>query len=161
MLMENEVKMQNPALHKNRVHFVLAHSYSLYFLLLLIGIGLDLIYSFKVLDDSIMIPVGVILLVFGSILSFWAQLSSRKLDKNNLSKEAFKNGPYSFSRHPTHWGLFFLMLGFGVMINATFIIISTIISFIISKFFFIKKQEEILASKYGTHYTEYKSIQAP
>lgn len=154
--MENEVKMQNPALYKNRVHFVLAHSYSLYFLLLLVGIGLDLIFGYKIFTNSIMMPIGVVLLVFGSILSFWAQLSSRKLDKNNLNKEAFTKGPYSYSRHPTHWGLFFLILGFGVMINATFVILSTVVSFLVSKFFFVAKQEDILASKYGTHYTEYK-----
>lgn len=156
MRMETEIKTENTASHKNRVHFVLAHSYSLYFLLLLVGIGLDLIFGYKVFADSIMVPIGVVLLVFGSFLSFWAQLSSRKLDKNNLTKEAFTRGPYSFSRHPTHWGLFFMIFGFGVMINATFVILSTVISFLISKLFFISKQEDILASKYGAPYTEYK-----
>ncbi|MBI3305511.1 isoprenylcysteine carboxylmethyltransferase family protein [Candidatus Nomurabacteria bacterium] len=154
--MENNIKIEDGAPRKNKVHSVLAHSYSLYFLLFLIGVCLDLIFGYQIFADSIMLPVGVILLAFGSILSFWAQLSSRKLDKNNLSKEAFTRGPYSYSRHPTHWGLFFLVLGFGIMVNATFIILSTLISFTVSKLFFIKKQEDILAEKYGDPYLQYK-----
>ncbi|KKP71662.1 MAG: hypothetical protein UR70_C0021G0015 [Candidatus Nomurabacteria bacterium GW2011_GWB1_35_20] len=48
------------------------------------------------------------------------------------------------------------MLGFGIITNALFIIIFSVISFIITKFVFIRKEEKILAEKYGIPYLEYK-----
>jgi protein-S-isoprenylcysteine O-methyltransferase Ste14 len=48
------------------------------------------------------------------------------------------------------------MLGFGIIMNALFIVIFSLISFTISRFTFIKKEEEILAQKYGDPYLEYK-----
>jgi protein-S-isoprenylcysteine O-methyltransferase Ste14 len=48
------------------------------------------------------------------------------------------------------------MLGFGIMNNALFVIVTTFISFFISKFVFIDRQERILADKYGAPYLEYK-----
>ncbi|KKP64099.1 MAG: hypothetical protein UR62_C0020G0001, partial [Candidatus Nomurabacteria bacterium GW2011_GWF2_35_12] len=63
---------------------------------------------------------------------------------------------YCYTRSPTHFGLFLLMLGFGIITNALFIIIFSVISFIITKFVFIRKEEKILAEKYGIPYLEYK-----
>ncbi len=57
---------------------------------------------------------------------------------------------------PTHWGLFALMFGFGFIINATFIITTTLISFLLTKFIFLNKEEKILSQKYGDKYIEYK-----
>ena len=74
----------------------------------------------------------------------------------NVTKENFCKGPYCYARHPTHWGLFFLILGFGIILNALFVILCTLISFIVTKFVFIEKQEKILAEKYGAPYLEYK-----
>jgi protein-S-isoprenylcysteine O-methyltransferase Ste14 len=50
------------------------------------------------------------------------------------------------------------MLGFGIMANTLFIIIFSIFSFFITKFIFLKKEENILAEKYGAPYLEYKKI---
>lgn len=149
-----ETENKNP--HKNTVHRVLAHSYSMYFVLFLVGVTLDLIFKFKIFTSSIMVPVGIILLMLASFLILWAQKTSRNLKTENMSKETFCKGPYCYTRSPTHWGLFFLMLGFGIIANAVFVILSTLISFIIAKFIFIEKQETILEQKYGTPYLEYK-----
>jgi protein-S-isoprenylcysteine O-methyltransferase Ste14 len=48
------------------------------------------------------------------------------------------------------------VLGFGLVINAFFVIVSAFISFVIAKFLFIEKQEKVLAEKYGAPYLEYK-----
>ena len=100
--------------------------------------------------------IGAIFLIFGTCLIFWAQKSSLDLNKENMSKETFYHGPYRYTRSPTHFGLFLLILGFGIMTNALFIIIFSIISFILTKFILIKKEEKILAEKYGAPYLEYK-----
>jgi protein-S-isoprenylcysteine O-methyltransferase Ste14 len=142
---------------KHTVHHVLAHSYSFYFFLFLLGVFLDLFFPIRIFHSSYMVPLGVLLLILSSILIFWAQRTSRNLgEKGSVTKETFCRGPYCYTRSPTHWGLFLLMLGCGIVINAVFIILFTIISFVITKFVFLKKQEEIMAEKYGTPYLEYK-----
>ncbi|MEO5635077.1 MAG: methyltransferase [Candidatus Paceibacterota bacterium] len=144
--------------HKYSIHKVLAHSYSVYFLFFLVGVTLDLIFKFKIYVSSIMVPVGLALLILGSILILWAQETSRNLTSQNLTKETFSRGPYSYTRSPTHWGLFFLILGFGIISNALFLVLSTLVAFLITRFVFLEKEELILAQKYGTPYLEYQKI---
>ena len=141
---------------KEKVHTVLAYSYLFYFIALLIALFLDFIFSFRIFDQTLILPVGILFLLFGSLLILWAQKTSRSLNKENVTKETFSHGPYYFTRTPTHWGLTFLMLGFGIIANAVFIVLFAIISFVISKFVFLKKEETILAQKYGVPYLEYK-----
>ncbi len=149
-----QLKNENP--HKNKIHKILAHSYLFYFILFLFGLFLDFTFSIKIFEKSAMASVGAVFLILGTLLILWAQMSSHKLKKENMSKETFCCGPYRYTRSPTHYGLFLLILGFGIMANALFIIIFSIISFIITKFTFIQKEEKILAEKYGAPYLEYK-----
>jgi protein-S-isoprenylcysteine O-methyltransferase Ste14 len=157
MGMENITEQQRSKnLYKNKVHKILAYSYLFYFILFLFGLFLDFIFSFKIFDNYATSSLGALFLIFGTLLIFWAQKSSLNLNKENLNKEVFYHGPYKYTRSPTHFGLFLLMFGFGIMANALFIVIFSIISFVITKFTFIKKEEEILAEKYGASYLEYK-----
>lgn len=141
-----------------RVHQVLAHSYTTHLILFLVGVIFDLIFSFKFFYGSLVAPLGISFLIFGTILILWAQKTSRNLDKSNISKETFRQGPYRYTRVPTNFGLFFLVLGFGLIINAFFVILSAFISFLLSKFIFLAKQEKILALRYGAPYLEYKKM---
>ncbi len=141
--------------HGGKVHKVLAHSYVMHFILFLMGILFDFIFNVKVFNYSDAPLFGAVLILLATVLIIWAQHTSRHLDVDNLKKENFCRGPYSFSRSPTHWGLFFLIVGFGVMSNAIFVVLSAFISLLISRLF-LGKEEEILAEKYGTPYLEYK-----
>ncbi|MFA4975567.1 MAG: methyltransferase [Candidatus Paceibacterota bacterium] len=143
-------------IHKNSVHKILAHSYLFYFIVFLFSLFLDYIFPLKFFENSYVMWIGALFLIFGTFLIFWAQKSSHNFKKEIINKEIFCNGPYCYTRTPTHFGLFLLILGFGMINNALFIIIFSIISFIITKFIFIKKEEEILSLKYGTPYLEYK-----
>ena len=140
----------------NKIHKILAHSYSIYFILFLTGVILDIIFKFRIFTSPTAIPVGIIFLIFASVLIFWAQKYSKNFDEENPSKESFSKGPYRYTRSPTHWGLFLLMLGFGIIANALFVVLSTLISFLLSRFIFLKKRENVLILKYGTPYLEYK-----
>ena len=140
----------------NSVHRVLAHSYSMYFILFLIGLFLDFMNDFKIFNNPSIIFVGILFLIFGTFLVLWAQRTSRHLEKENISKETFSKGPYRFTRTPTNFGLLFLMVGFGLITNAAFVILFAVISFIFAKIVFLNKQEQILSEKYGAPYLEYK-----
>ena len=144
--------------HKNKVHKILAHSYFFYFFSFLVGLFFDFIFPIGIFVNPTMALIGFLFLVFGTFLIIWAQTSSHKLQKENMTKETFCNGPYRYTRSPTHFGLFFLTIGFGIIVNALFVIIFTAISFFVTKFIFIKKEEKILSEKYGAPYLEYKKV---
>ena len=150
--MEND-KIQ---LYKNKVHKILAHSYSTYLFSFLLGVIFNLVFGFQVFVNPIFSYLGLFLLVSGSILIYWAQYTSAHLGMKNITKESFCHGPYRFTRTPTNFGLFLMMLGFGMIVNTLFIIIFTLLAFIVAKFIFLNKEEQILAEKYGTPYLEYK-----
>ena len=144
--------------YKNNVHYILARSYTFYFIAFLAGLFFDYIFPVKVFKSASAIPIGFALLVLASLLIFWAQKTSSTLEKNNITKETFCRGPYCYTRSPTHWGLLLLMLGFGIITNSLFIIIFTAISFVVTRFVFIKKMESHLLEKYGAPYLEYKKM---
>ena len=142
---------------KHTVHHTLAHSYSVYFVLFLVGVVLDIIFDFKIFHDVVMVPVGFFFLILATILIIWAQKTGRDFRQicQELTAEHFCRGPYCYTRIPTQWGLFILLLGFGIITNSFFVIIFTILAFFISKFVFMGKHERILAEKYGQAYIEY------
>lgn len=141
---------------KNTVHRVLAHSYYVYFLLFLVGISLDFFLKIKIFNNPWVGYFGFFLLVLATFLIFWAQYTSHTLNKDNITKETFCRGPYCYTRSPTHLGLFLLMLGFGMVTNAFFVVLFSIIAFILTKVTFLNKQEKILEERYGAPYSEYK-----
>lgn len=150
---------QNKTPRQYRVHRVLAHSYVVYLVLFLVGICLDFVFKVKILGDAIILPLGFFFLILASVLILWAQKTGRDLRKySEVKKENFHRGPYHYTRTPTQWGLLFLMLGFGIIANAFFVIVSTVISFLISRFFFISRHDKILIEKYGSAYAEYKKL---
>lgn len=143
--------------YTDNIHRLLAHSYATYFILFLIGVTLDIIFRFTIFKHSYMMIMGVVLLLLATALILWAQKAGRDLKKvKEVKTETFCHGPYCYTRSPTHWGLFFLMIGFGIIINAVFVVLTTLISFFISRFVFLNKEEDLLAEKYGTPYIEYK-----
>lgn len=144
--------------HTHVVHKTLAHSYVVYFFILVVGVFLDIMFPIRVFPSSVMVSIGFLLLILASALIWWAQRSSGDLlKKEEVDVEHFFRGPYRYTRTPTHWGLFFLALGFGFVAHAFFVIVLTIISFIVTKSTFVKKQEALLEEKFGAPYREYKN----
>ncbi|HWA32156.1 MAG TPA: methyltransferase [Candidatus Paceibacterota bacterium] len=140
---------------KTKIHNVLGHSYSTYFVLFLAGLFLDLFFPLRLFNRNLGY-VGIALIIFASLLIYWAQHTSRNYKKGEVTKKIFYGGPYRFSRGPTHWGLFFLIFGFGLLVNGFFISIAAVIAMILGKAVFLPKEEDLLAKKYGEPYLEYK-----
>jgi protein-S-isoprenylcysteine O-methyltransferase Ste14 len=150
--------MENDELHphKNKVHKILAQSYSVYLFSILLGLVFNLVLGIQVFAHPLWREIGTFLLFFGSVLIIWAQYTSANLNMKNVTRDTFRHGPYRFTRTPTNWGLFFVVLGFGLIINTFFIILFTLVAFLVAKFIFLNKEEKILEEKYGAPYLEYK-----
>ena len=142
---------------KLTTHHVLAHSYSVFLLGLLIGLFLDLFFPLKIIPQYLQY-FGLILMLAAPLLIYWAQKTSGRLrfKKETLTAGDFKKGPYAVTRGPTHLGLAFLVIGFGLLNNAIFVVLFSVIVYFLSKRIFLKEQEKMLAQNYGEEYTKYQ-----
>jgi len=141
------------------VHFLLSHSYLVFLISVILGVVFDIFLPFNLFLNTSFQSIGVGFIILGSIVVYWAQSISGNYDENSpkdKNKSFFYRGPYKYTRNPTHFGLFIMTLGLALLINSLFSIIFTIIAHILTKFFFVKKQEKVLENKYGELYLEYK-----
>ncbi len=143
------------------VHQVLAVSYAVYLIAIFLGFIIEQFWDIK-LDTSICGPIGLTLIVLGTILSMWAQYVSGRGSKTRNTQTAridhtnFLVGPYNWTRSPTQYGLVCMALGLALVYGSVVMIATTIIAFILGKFIFIPMEEHHLAKKYGASYEEYK-----
>jgi len=157
--MQNENEKQINNYRKGMVHFILVHSYLMFFFAIILGVFFDTFMKEKIFSNDIYKNIGIFMLLAGSIIIYWAQKSSsnyKEKKSKNEKRSQFEFGPYRFLRSPTHFGLFVMTLGFSLIINSFFSVVFTIIAYIITKLFFLVKEEKTLEKKYGESYSEYK-----
>jgi protein-S-isoprenylcysteine O-methyltransferase Ste14 len=146
-----------------KIHDVLAHSYLTYFFAVIVGLIVDFIIPIKLIPQSVAQAIGLVFLFVAPALILWAQVTSSRFRHERKEGTAlnFSKGPYFFSRSPTHLGLDILVIGFGLILNSFFIVAFSIVSFFVTRLFFVKKQERLLEQKYGNQYVAYrKSVRA-
>jgi protein-S-isoprenylcysteine O-methyltransferase Ste14 len=151
--------MEKENTHKNTIHSILAHSYFIFLFSIILGVIFDTFLKDKIFSQDIYKYVGFAMLVISSVIIIWSQKISRNYKKRIPKSEDmthFEHGPYRFLRNPTHLSVFIMALGFGLIINSLFTIIFSVIAYLITKIFFLKKEEEILEKKYGEVYSGYK-----
>lgn len=141
------------------VHQVIANSYILYLVAVVLGLVIDIKRSVPI-SFPMMQEVGMTLIVLGTMVVYWAQYSARKGAKlrNNekVCRDHFCMGPYVFTRIPTQYGLSFMALGLALLWGSVVTIGLTLVAFLIGRFVFAPKQEKHLEAKYGEAYLEYK-----
>lgn len=139
---------------KPSVHVILARSYMTYFILCAIGLWVD---SYISIDFTFGFATyaSYVLFIVGPLLILWAQLSSKKFEKNKNGHPYFYYGPYAFLRNPTHLGLLLLVAGYTLVSGSVVFFGTTLVSYILSSFFY-KQHEEVLHETYGQEYDQYK-----
>jgi protein-S-isoprenylcysteine O-methyltransferase Ste14 len=145
------------------VHTVLGHSYIFFFFSLLVGFLLDLVIPLR-FDGLWAEWLGLFFIVVGPMVIFWAQQTSQKMHTkvicnldSKICEDDFFQGPYKFTRSPTHLGIFIMLIGLGLIMFSTWIITTTMVSYFITRYIFIHKEEKLLEEKYGDAYLVYKS----
>jgi len=140
----------------NSIHSHLAHSYLSWFAFLLLGILLDIFLPLRLFGGAIWSLVGAIFIIFASGIIFWAQRTTRNLHKGgDYTTSDFYRGPYAYTRTPTHSGLFLLTTGFGLIMNAFFVVATSVAAYVIGKRIFLRNYEKLLVEKYGDSYRAY------
>jgi protein-S-isoprenylcysteine O-methyltransferase Ste14 len=118
-----------------------------------------MIFDVQVLSSKYNQIVGLFLIILGSMLIFWAQKSS-KPNNSQITKPIddsyFTRGPYKYNRNPTHVGLTTMTYGLAFMVNSLATVIFVFLAYVITKVFFITKEEKLLEKRYGEIYLKYK-----
>ena len=148
----------DPKNDKVRLIKILSRSYVFYFVLFFGGILLDLNFPTHFFRSSYATFVGLIFIIIATGLIIWIRTNSKNAKKEVLTKEDFMIGPYKYTSIPNHWAIFFLILGFGILINAVFVIGIMTLVFLVTLPSFLKMQETVLIEKYGEPYKEYRKI---
>lgn len=154
----NSVKKQS--IREGMVHIILSHSYTVFLMAVVFGLVLDVFIPIYIFNAHIYQYIGIIFIVLGSLLIYWAQSTTSFTKKeevqNSNAPRDFARGPYKYSRNPTHIGLSIMTLGLGLLLNSVFSVVLTVIASLITKFIFVKKEETILQERYGQSYSDYK-----
>lgn len=141
------------------VHLLLSYSYVIFFLAVVFGVVFDIVFPIRLFNGIIYEYIGFGFIIIGSILIYWAQATSRATSKT-IPRERdinfFLQGPYKYTRNPTNLGLTLTVFGLGLLINSFFTIVFILITYIISKLIFIKKQDAILEERYGDVFEDYR-----
>ncbi len=105
-------------------------------------------------------PIGV-LLIFMSLIIFY--ISIKQFNKHNEdpvpttpSNLIIANGIYSYTRNPMYLGLLLMQIGLGMLLSVIHIVMFTVFTYLILKYFVIFPEEKYLEDKFGDVYIRYK-----
>jgi protein-S-isoprenylcysteine O-methyltransferase Ste14 len=156
---DQNTKIEEKSKPEGMVHFVLSHSYSVFLFAVVLGVIIDIVIPISAFTAVRYQYAGLGMIFLGSMLIYWAQ-STTSATKKEMEEEGavrdFARGPYKYSRNPTHIGLTVMTLGLGFLIQSLFSVVLIIIAALITKFIFVKQEEDILEEKYGQSYCDYK-----
>lgn len=147
---------------KNSVSHISSYSISVFAVGLFFGVILDIIFPIRFVSEPMNQTLGLIIVVLATGLIYSAEKYGEKysMDRkagNVCHIDDMRRGPYKYTRNPKYLGLGLLLIGLGVILNATFIMITSVISALVVHFYFLKKEEALLEERHGDLYREYKS----
>jgi len=105
-------------------------------------------------------PIGA-LLIFMSLIMFY--ISIKQFNKHSEdpvpttpSNLIIVNGIYSYTRNPMYLGLLLMQIGLGMLLSVIHIVMFTVFTYLILKYFVIFPEEKYLEDKFGDVYIRYK-----
>ena len=142
------------------VHQILAQGYLIYLAAIVVGFGASYVWP-EITTMPDWGSWGMIGIIFGTLLVYWAQNASKRTAKNRSNPEVvgphhFCVGPYKWTRSPTQYGLFLMALGLAVLYGSFYMVIATVVALLVGKFVIIRAEEKKLVERYGQPYLDYQ-----
>lgn len=130
------------------------------FTFLILGLFLHFVFPIKKLVYFPWNLLGIVLIVFGSVLNVWAD-SLFKKEKTTIKpfekpSVLVVTGPFRLSRHPMYLGMVMLLLGVAVLLGSLSSFLAPLLMFISCEKFFIPHEEKSLEKIFGGEYKEYR-----
>ncbi len=161
MEQDTKIEKKEESYRDGMIHIILSHSYTVFLFAVVLGLILDILIPINIFNSYIYQYIGLVMIILGSVLIYWSQSTTSSTKKEEVQKQGtivreFACGPYKYSRNPTHIGISVMTLGLGFLISSVFSIILIVLTSLITKSIFLKKEEALLEQKYGEAYCEYK-----
>ena len=105
--------------------------------------------------------IGWLIAVAGSALFVYTVFLFKMLGQGTLApweptKKLIVEGPYRYCRNPMITGVFFMIVGEGLMLYSTNILAWAVAFFIINTLYFIFVEERSMMQRFGGDYLKYK-----
>ena len=128
---------------------------------LVIGLLLRLIFPTPLLDNSIALPVGILVLVIGiaTLLTSFRSMIQHKttINPGGATTTIVTDGLYRYTRNPMYLSLTLVYIGASVMANAWWGLLLLIPLLLVVQKGIIEREETYLIRKFGDEYGRYKA----
>lgn len=139
-----------------KIHTLSTYAPSIFVLLMVVAFLLDVFFTVTITDQFSLTSAGLLLILLGSSLSFWANMSHKAMYLHSQTTgSVLPMGPYTFMRHPGYASLFLLGLGIACVINSLVLLIATLVYYVITQFI-VQVEESLLLNNYPDTYTAYQ-----
>ena len=144
--------------NKKTIHSVLAGSYMVYLVAVLVGFILDIFFHINFVNQGLQI-IGFVFMIFAPLLISESQKASRRFKQTHLNREInvtdFMHGPYRYLQSPTHMGLFVLSIGFALVFSSAPLLFMVFVAYVVTHTIFLPNEQKLLKKKYGAPYEAY------
>ncbi len=140
---------------------VIAKPPFIYLGFLVLGLGLDWLWPYPPLPETLRYTLGGTLaalgiaLVLASIRRFKAAGTS--FDTQKPATAILSKGPYRFSRNPIYIGLTAVYAGIGIAADAPWVWVMLLPTLVVMHYGVIAREERYLERKFGKEYLDYKA----
>lgn len=136
------------------IHLILSRSYAVYFFAFILGLIFDIVIHPRLGGQNVQM-IGFIVIVLSTFLMYWAQTVNKKVYYLPDGTKDFSRGPYKYSRNPTQFGLFMMVVGAGLIMNSYSVIVVGVIALIFSVLVVIPEEESRHIKKHDGAYLQY------
>ncbi len=132
-----------------------------YFVCLMIGLGLDTLWPLPFLAQTLQFAVGftiiaVSILLFGLVLRVFSK-SKTSIDHRKPTTEIITAGPFAYSRNPVYLSMTMLFIGVAVTVDGLWILVMAVPAVVIIHYVVILREEAFLERAFGDEYRRYKA----
>jgi protein-S-isoprenylcysteine O-methyltransferase Ste14 len=104
--------------------------------------------------------LGILLIIFGSIITLWADWMFKKsrttVKPNERPTSLEVSGPYRMSRHPMYLGMTAILFGVSVILGSLTALLMPVVFIISMESVFIRFEEKSMEKEFGNRYLDYK-----
>jgi protein-S-isoprenylcysteine O-methyltransferase Ste14 len=103
--------------------------------------------------------IGLLIIIFGSVLFIWARRTLGKFYSGHVSviegQQLVQSGPYRFIRHPAYAGYLLIALGLSLGYSSLTGLAAILFLLLPSVIYRLRVEDKLLAEHFGTQFEEY------
>ncbi len=145
--------------HNKKTLQIYTYAPSLFIIFVMLGFMADAYYPTNNFASFWWQPLGLTLLVVGTLLIWWAMMSLKKIRRSIKRREGVNMhvGAYAYMRHPDYIGYILIGVGFGFALQSVIVVVSSVLFWYILRKIADHKEVHVSndESPMRDHYREY------